>query len=778
MPGRALRPTLALCLLVLLGALALVLAGLSGPGGNPRAAAQAGGEPTAQTDGSVPASRVTMLGASPGEAAGETWGMGQNDAGAGTLVRYTPASGWTLGPRLLDASGQPLSGFQLDAPGPSGPSPLAGQMTTAGDGVLVGTVPSSEGGKSAQPVVLVRNPGGSFQETAPVASEGEGALLKPGESLFASNRAPLVAPLDEAGGHAGALLVPVGSADSLEDGVLHWSGSEWTREPVEVPAASSTEFHIIAIAASSPSNAWLLGELSSGDEALFRRQLGGPEGPVWHAVAPAPEFKPGEPLTVDPQSGNPGEPFAVPNAPRILTGPLTVTGDGVWIDGERTDARVSTTMYFKPQGESGSAAITSWCVQPSSASACEHALPEGLPIGTARSIAWANSSTPFGERVITGLENGVSLRLDGSEFTRVLALGASPPPNDVGGTYGAAFSNPREGWLGQSGLPVHLTLEPQQSRLSPWPVSFRHTLVAVAPQPEAPVGALSSEALAVGDRGEVARYEPGKGWMPESLLGASGHAATPVLRSVAWPTAGRAYAVGDDGQMWLWRGETGLWEKDPATPFNFRGNLLGVAFDPNEPNRGYAVGQGGVLLGYGKTWTQEELPPQVSGASFTSIAFAGSEAIVAYRQLPDRSRNHYTGGLLVNDGSGWRVDEGGGRRRRQQRAGGRRRASRRRRRVRRLGRRTRQRVRAQRGGLLLAADAHAATGRQAAGLAGALPRRRCAARDRRGRRTGHLPRGKRHALSTRVPADADQALSADGKRRKRRAAPDVERLAR
>ncbi len=116
--------------------------------------------------------------------------------------------------------------------------------------------------------------------------------------------------------------------------------------------------------------------------------------------------------------------------------------------------------------------------------------------------------------------------------------------------------------------------------------------------------------------------------------------------------------------MWLWRGETGLWEHDPATPLNFRGNLLGVAFDPNNPARGYAVGSsavagaGGVLLRYGKTWTQESaLPPQVQGASFISVAFAGSEAIVAYRQRPSISQNSATGGLLVNDGSGWRVDE-------------------------------------------------------------------------------------------------------------------------
>ena len=115
--------------------------------------------------------------------------------------------------------------------------------------------------------------------------------------------------------------------------------------------------------------------------------------------------------------------------------------------------------------------------------------------------------------------------------------------------------------------------------------------------------------------------------------------------------------------MWLWRGEIGLWEHDPATPLNFRGNLLGVAFDPNNPALGYAVGsssiagEAGVLLRYGKSWTQEAaLPSQVQGASFTSVAFAGSEAIVVYRQRPSISQNHATGGLLVNEGSGWHVD--------------------------------------------------------------------------------------------------------------------------
>ncbi|MGH2855444.1 MAG: hypothetical protein ACRDLF_14770, partial [Solirubrobacteraceae bacterium] len=299
---------------------------------------------------------------------------------------------------------------------------------------------------------------------------------------------------------------------------------------------------------------------------------------------------------------------------------------------------------------------------PGGTPACGHELPEPLPLGPSRSIAWATGA-PYGERVITGLPEGVSLRLQGESFKRVLALGGGQ--NDPGATLGAAFSSPTEGWLGYSAMPIHLALasQLQPSRLRPWPVSFRRPLVAIAPEPGAPVGSLSSGALAIGEGGAVARFKPGEGWLPESLFGLGGRVETNVrLRAVAWPTPRRAYAVGEEGEMWLWRAETGLWERDPATPLNFRGNLHGIAFDPSNPARGYAVGasavgQGGVLLRYGKTWTEETvLPAQVQGASFNSIAFAGSEAIVAYSRQPDPRRNVFVGGLLVNDGSGWRID--------------------------------------------------------------------------------------------------------------------------
>jgi hypothetical protein len=657
---------------------ALVLSwtiGLFGRGGPSRAAGQtSAGEPTPQTDDAVPARGVVMLGSSPAEAPNETWGIGEVGAfnsGSWTFVHYADGAGWSRVPWRESGGNTPALDTVLKPAG----GPLAGRIAAGGAGALLATV--TPDAQLARKVVLVRAPGGDFQETTPVSSEGEGALLKPGEDLFSTGRAPLVAALGEGGSKAGALVVPVtgGGSGMEEDGVLHWDGSGWTREQIEVPEASKEhkDFRVLAIGASSPDNAWLLGQLSQqsdpGGVALFRRHLESGEAPTWQPVAPGPPpAEPGDRLSAE------GQDFTVAgigSPPTATAQILTVTDEGVWVDGEL--GGTPATMFFEPEGEepggkgSRGHVLASWCNAAQGASPCTHTLPDALSQGPSRSFAWADPSAGFGQRVITGLGEGVSLRLEGGSFVRVLALGADERSFlDVGGTRGAAFSSPREGWLGNERMPVHLTQNPAPNRLTPYPVPFRHPLLALAPQPGVPVGSLSSQALAVGEQGEVARYTPGQGWQPESLLSAGGRVSRPPLRAVAWPTPARAYAVGQlnsrgDPQMWLWRGETGLWEPDPAAPRNFRGQLLGVAFDPNSSTRGYAVGQQGVLLRFGKSWTQDVLPSEVAGASFTSIAFAGSQAIVAFRDPHPQSGSetaHYTSGLLVNDGSGWHVDQG------------------------------------------------------------------------------------------------------------------------
>ena len=331
-----------------------------------------------------------------------------------------------------------------------------------------------------------------------------------------------------------------------EYGVLHWDGQRWTREQIEIPGENKKGFRVLAIGASSPANAWLLGQLPAGGVALFRRHGEGKQGEgeaSWKPVAPSTGGVAGEALSAE------GDPFSVAGmgqAPTVKAQILTVTEQGVWIDGERTDVHADLTMFFTPEGQDSGRVSATWCNLPAGAAAasraCRYGLPEELPDGTARSFAWADPSTLYGQRVITGLPEDVSLRLEGNSFKRVLALGAHES-NELG----AAFSEPREGWLGDAELPVHLTLHPAASQLEPYPVPFRYALLAIAPQPGAPVGALSSQALAVGNNGEVARYMPGEGWQPESLIGAGGRRSTPAcapwrgrLRAAHTPSANSA----------------------------------------------------------------------------------------------------------------------------------------------------------------------------------------------------------------------------------------------
>ena len=524
---RATLPWLAPPALVGALALGLVLL-LLGSGHAPRAAAEASPpELRPYTDVAVPAEDVVMLGATPAEpgaASGTTWGLGELREGSEEvpkLVRYAPSSeggegGWQPGPELP-------AGFQPDHPNHE-PSPLEGQMTPEGYGVLAGTITH---GQEAEEALLVRKPQGAFEATTPVLAEGmvkagEEPVLHKGQMLFGSDRAPMIAPLAEGDGSAGALLVPVYSeAGQVDEAVLHWDGHRWAREPIVIPAASTKEFNVLAVAASGPENAWLLARLSSaygkGAVALFHRvKEAAPEGAggemagdgySWQPVEVELEVAPGQvklPLSVPVSGGVPaaGEPFAVFGAesPQVTVESqlLTATSDGVWVDGVRTDVerqRPFTTMYVHLQGSKG-VIEHSWCRAAAETPPCQGTLPQEPPLQYGRSIAWSRSvagaaSGPYGGRVITGLFEGVTLLLQGESFEPVLSIGGGETPEAVPGQlYGAAFSSPSEGWLGYA-VPVHLTASAEPDRLAYWPVATRHPLLAIAPEPGAPVAALS-----------------------------------------------------------------------------------------------------------------------------------------------------------------------------------------------------------------------------------------------------------------------------------------------
>jgi hypothetical protein len=592
---------------------------------------------------------MELMGAAPAGAPGEAWGYRSLPLAVGAVrvgsrelrfgqpsnpaapdpqlvfLRHTDADGWQVFEAPQDANGNPYRG--------PFPNPLSARITRAGGGVLVGRDTSRPVGE--QVVVLGHDPGGPWRELpdppADVLLPAEGEF--PAEALADEQGAGAVAvaAVDEAGGRTGLFFAPQGR--SVAAAILHFDGHLWSRETVALPPALNGNFHIRAIDATGLGNAWAIAE--TDDPALNRsvvllERTSTPEGPLWVERTLA-----GTPWR---EADSPAD--GISDAAPIggAAQPLTVTADGVWIDltaqveGVQRDA----TLFF----DSGSDAVTgSWC----DAALC------GAPLGAKlsrqggyRSFAWAGSG--FGTRVITNpLEPGGTETSNRGTYLRFAEGGFSRMPG-AGGNFRAsgAFASADSGWLQG---PVEVSTKAPPQNLHPWPVAVRAPLTDVAAAPGAAPGATSSGALAVGADGAVLRYEPGRGWQREFLLSSSGSVNKATLRGVAWPEPGRAHAVGDLGAMWMWNAADDLWVPDPGVPVGFEGNLMDVAFDPNNPDRGYAVGKGGVLLGYGKSWDQMALPPGFEATSFSSIAFAGSQAIVAAG-----------GDLLVDDGAGWRVD--------------------------------------------------------------------------------------------------------------------------
>jgi hypothetical protein len=601
------------------------------------------GAATAGTPGEAWAYRVLQLDVSApavgsGQAAFAPVAAG-NTTPPGQLVfeRATDADpGWTIRETPLDEEGHPYRGMEPDR--------LSARITPHGGGLLLGQDTTRPSGK--QIVVLARDPGGRFRAIpAPPAgvllAAGEGGEAS-AETLAEKEGAGAVANAAvESGGHTEAYFGALGRKRELA--VARWDGEHWSRETVEPPAGYSGGFEIVAVAGSSPANMWLLGKADANSGLgvlLFKRKEVKAGEFSWQPVSlGAPLFAASETLARGVTSLGP------------LTGaaqPLTVTEKGVWIDGNMQALLGSGdgfdfTLYYDVAQEK---LTGTWCDarDGKGEALCEH--PFGARFGRfAGYRSFAFEGPGFGTRIVTNpllpggddtTNLGSYLRLEGTAFERMPGAGAN---NAAGG----AFYSPGDGWLEG---PVQVTKTQPAARLASWPVSARAPFTALAPAPGSTPGDPSARALAVGADGAVARYTPGHGWEREFLLTGSGAVSAPTLRAVAWPDPNRAFAVGNLGAMWIWRSETGLWEKDPATPLSgFQGNLDGIAFAPGNPGLGYAVGQSGVLLAYGKSWIQQPLPSGFSEVNFTSVAFAGSEALVAAEH-----------NLLVNGGTGWKVD--------------------------------------------------------------------------------------------------------------------------
>ena len=594
-------------------------------------------------------SEVTLMGAAPGGEAGEVWGyrrlplaVGEVRVGGNPLpvravtggapgpplafLRHTDSAGWRVFDIPVDESGQPYRG-------PT-PNRLSARTTHAGGGVLVGRDLARPSGE--QVVVLVHDPGGNWRalDAPPPDVLRPAEDPQPAESLAGDQGLGTVAvtAFDESS-HTGLLFGPTGR--SVAAGIVHFDGSEWKREPVEIPTGSETDFQILAIEATGIDNAWALAKADADlnrSVVLLRRTVPSPGEPLWVE----------QPLASTPFAGSdtPSEGIADAAAIGGAAQPLTVTSEGVWIDLTATiDGLAQDVALHYDIGDGAVSGV--WC--DARESLCDG--PLGMKFsrqGGYRSFAWPGGD--FGTRIVTnpldpgGSEEsnrGTYLRFAEGVFTRMPGAGGNFHPS-------GAFFDVERGWLEG---PVEISAKMPPTPARPWPVALRAPLNDVTAGPGGAPGALGAKALAVGADGAVARYLPGRGWKREFLLSSSGSVNRATLRGVAWPEPRVAFAVGDAGAMWQWNAADETWVQDPGIPIGFEGNLMDVAFDPGNPDRGYAVGKSGVLLGYGKSWDPEALPPGFESANLTSIAFAGSEALVAAG-----------GDLLVNGGGGWRVD--------------------------------------------------------------------------------------------------------------------------
>lgn len=622
----------------------------------------------------LPEMGLTLLGASPGEQAGEAWAFG-----GGELVEHLgqeggwqavslppglegkPASAEAAGARVTGDGGVLLrAGTEVVLRDPGDQprlvslpeiTPASGAVQPAGVKQDSQASPPTEAkpptGVTSPTEVKLPKEAASPTEVKPPTGATPSAESTPAAPSFASGA---YAAIDEAGGHTGILLAAAGGATGFQ--VLHYDGTQWTKAPeplalTKEQAEPKANFMPKRLAcgpagagqlSTSAENCWLLAAYGADQLALFRRTAANPDqadpsGFTWQPVERIRESLLGE---APPQAGHPTLAALSEEAQM-----LTVTAQGVWVDFRAQLPGTSEPSYVSEliapaEDATPPRALGRWCYP--TGPGCAKSL-SGPLTGAYSSFAWPGGSAEDpGTRIVARPGESDLLELPGGAEG---SFAATPAADSTSAT----FISPGKGWLdvaadtsgsadfqGQSQL-LEVTPQPQGDRLQESPVPFRRPLLAVAQAPGSAPADPGAQAIAVGAEGEVGRYIAGEGWSTEVLDNSAGEVQRPTLRGVAWPEADRAYAVGDHGAMWVWRAETGLWEPDPARDPNFVGSLTAIAFSTVDPNLGYAVGKGGVLLRYGKTWEQEPLPEALQAVNFTSIAFAGSEALATYRYV-------------------------------------------------------------------------------------------------------------------------------------------------
>ncbi len=497
----------------------------------------------------------------------------------------------------------------------------------------------------------------------------------------------LIAPLEEAGGEAGALLVPsTGEGSGVEGQVLHWDGHSGRSEPIEIPKAQRRRLpragdrrelagERLAARAASSKSGYPAGR--GGAVPARRRKRRELELEAGRAEAGAGD---GEAPTAD-RAGAGRRRRAVHGRrhgraadrqiPAADRDRAKASGSTASATTSAEPEAASTTLFFKPERRrrrqrAGELVPAARRGTPAAPTRCPNAARIAAG-GYSRSIAWADpAGGPFGERVITGLREGVSLRLEGDTFTRVLALGAGT--NRRGRPRRRARRRVLHAARGLAGrrpaarAPDRRTRGQQADALAGAvpPAAARDRARSRARRSARSPAKRSRSATTARSRA-TSRARAG------CRKACSAPASASKSRGCA-PSRGRRPRAptpsATTGEMWLWRAELGLWEKDPATPLELprqparrrlRPRTTRRSATRSEPTKWASAACCCATARPGRR--KPRCPPQVAGRE---LHLGRVRRLGGDRRLPppaQPSTESFVGGLLVNEGSGWHVDE-------------------------------------------------------------------------------------------------------------------------
>ncbi len=320
---------------------------------------------------------------------------GESPPGQLVFERATDADpDWSIYEMPLDeAQNQPYRGMSPDRP--------SARITPHAGGLLAGQDPTRLFGKRI--VVLARDPGGRFHvlpepPTGVLPEAGEGGDPAAGTLVEGEGAATVADAAVESAGRTEAYFAALGRKQDTS--IARWTGTQWLREPVELPGGYTGSFTVVALAGTSAQNllaAWpsQRGKRIGSDAVQARRQ--------WpRAKATRQEVELGSTLFA--QAATPAQGVSGVSPLKAPAQSLTASDQGIWIDGNLqapgggNDGYDFTLYYDIAQGK----VTANWCDAHSSGGEASAPIRSASRFGRLAGYrSFAFDGPGFGSRIVT-----------------------------------------------------------------------------------------------------------------------------------------------------------------------------------------------------------------------------------------------------------------------------------------------------------------------------------------------------------------------------------------